>query len=204
MSIECPMTIGKTDKQINNADTCRRCTDGGVGCGGILSPHPCGPIGLMHVCQVIPWHTSRHASAYIQWFQFCLSFDQRHHSWSPVTLCTMGSDIPPKHEMKTDAWKEAIPEKLVLSTWSGTLQEESSLSWYASSTCPRPSPTPSAYTPVSLWYTLRKLAQPRHSCRQTKLGSMSNFPGLCPYVLGHHLFVFFSICRICLMHFHWW
>ena len=54
MSIECPMTIGKTDKQINNADTCRRCTDGGVGCGGILSPHPCGPVGLMHVCQVIP------------------------------------------------------------------------------------------------------------------------------------------------------
>src|SRR5258705_6671268 len=69
------------------------------------------------------------------------------------------------------------------------------LSWYASSTssaCPRPSPTPSAYTPVSLRYTLHKLAQPCHSCRQTKLGSMSNFPGLCPYVSGHHLFVFFS------------
>src|SRR5260221_12800845 len=51
-------------------------------------------------------------------------------------------------------------------------------------------------------YTLHKLAQPRHSCHQTKLRSMSNFPGLCPYVLGHHLFVFFSICCICLMHFH--
>src|SRR5258707_8164908 len=56
----------------------------------------------------------------------------------------------------------------------------------------RPSPTPSAYTPVSLRYTLHKLAQPRHSCHQTKLGSMSNFPGLCPYVSGCHLFVFFS------------
>src|SRR5258707_9001372 len=55
----------------------------------------------------------------------------------------------------------------------------------------RPSPTPSAYTPVSLQCTLRKLAQPRHSCHQTKLGSMSNFPGLCPYVSGHCLFVFF-------------
>src|SRR5260221_3730121 len=60
----------------------------------------------------------------------------------------------------------------------------------------RPSLTLSAYTPVSLRYTLHKLAQPRHSCCQTKLGSMSNFPGLCPYVLGRHLFVFFSICRI--------
>src|SRR5258707_1582120 len=66
----------------------------------------------------------------------------------------------------------------------------------------QPSPTLSAYTPVSLRYTLRKLAQPHHSCRWTKLGSMSNFPGLCPYVSGHHLFVFFSICHICLMHFH--
>src|SRR5258708_4570878 len=66
----------------------------------------------------------------------------------------------------------------------------------------RPSLTPSAYTPVSLRYTLHKLAQPCHSCHWTKLGSMSNFPGLCPYVSGHHLFVFFSICRICLMHFH--
>src|SRR5258708_875789 len=62
--------------------------------------------------------------------------------------------------------------------------------------------TPSTYTPVSLRCTLRKLAQPHHSCGWTKLGSMSNFPRLCPYVLGHHLFVFFSICRICLMHFH--
>src|SRR5258708_17830490 len=66
----------------------------------------------------------------------------------------------------------------------------------------RPSPTPSAYTPVSLRYTLHKLTQPRHSCHRTKLQSMSNFPGLCPYVSGCHLFVFFSICRICLMHFH--
>src|SRR5258708_32059580 len=64
------------------------------------------------------------------------------------------------------------------------------------------SPTPSAYTPVSLQCTLHKLAQPRHSCGQTKLRSMSNFPGLCPYVSGHCLFVFFSICCICLMHFH--
>src|SRR5258707_10427922 len=56
----------------------------------------------------------------------------------------------------------------------------------------RPSLTLSAYTPVSLRYTLHKLAQPCHSCCQTKLGSMSNFPGLCPYVSGHHLFVFFS------------
>src|SRR5258708_2604609 len=64
------------------------------------------------------------------------------------------------------------------------------------------SPTPPAYTPVSLRCTLHKLAQPRHSCCQTKLGSMSNFPRLCPYVSGHHLFVFFSICHICLMHFH--
>src|SRR5260221_7530131 len=76
------------------------------------------------------------------------------------------------------------------------------LSWYASSAHPQPSLTPSAYTLVSLQYTLRKLAQPRHSCCRTKLGSMSNFPGLCPYVSGRHLFVFFSICRICLMHFH--
>src|SRR5258708_36662386 len=67
----------------------------------------------------------------------------------------------------------------------------------------RPSPTPSAYTPVSLQYTLHKLAQPCHSCHRTKLGSMSNFPRLCPYVSGCHLFVFFSICHICLMHFHW-
>src|SRR5258707_15697458 len=66
----------------------------------------------------------------------------------------------------------------------------------------QPSPPLSAYPPVSLRYTLRKLAQPHHSCRWTKLGSMSNFPGLCPYVSGHHLFVFFSICHICLMHFH--
>src|SRR6266446_10334672 len=66
----------------------------------------------------------------------------------------------------------------------------------------RSSPTPSAYTPVSLQCTLCKLAQPRHPCHQTKLRSMSNFPGLCPYVSGHHLFVFFSICHICLMHFH--
>src|SRR5258708_24202822 len=66
----------------------------------------------------------------------------------------------------------------------------------------RSSPTPSAYTLVSLQCTLRKLAQPCHSCGQTKLGSMSNFPGLSPYVSGHHLFVFFSICHICLMHFH--
>src|SRR5258708_5780426 len=64
------------------------------------------------------------------------------------------------------------------------------------------SPTPSAYTPVSLRCTLRKLAQPCHSCGQTKLRSMSNFPGLSPYVLGCHLSVFFSICHICLMHFH--
>src|SRR5258708_7226021 len=62
--------------------------------------------------------------------------------------------------------------------------------------------TPSTYTLVSLRCTLHKLTQPHHSCHRTKLGSMSNFPGLCPYVLGHHLFVFFSICRICLMHFH--
>src|SRR5258707_11344680 len=53
----------------------------------------------------------------------------------------------------------------------------------------RSSLTPSAYTPVSLRCTLRKLAQPRHSCHWTKLGSMSNFPRLCPYVSGHHLFV---------------
>src|SRR5258708_39615966 len=66
------------------------------------------------------------------------------------------------------------------------------------------SPTPSTYTLVSLRCTLCKLAQPHHSCGQTKLGSMSNFPGLSPYVSGHRLFVFFSICRICLMHFHWW
>src|SRR5258708_16743594 len=66
----------------------------------------------------------------------------------------------------------------------------------------RSSPTPSTYTLVSLRCTLRKLAQPCHSCCQTKLRSMSNFPRLCPYVSGHHLFVFFSICRICLMHFH--
>ena len=66
------------------------------------------------------------------------------------------------------------------------------------------SPTPSAYTPVSLWCTLRKLTQPCHSCGWTKLGSMSNFPRLSPYVSGHRLFVFFSICHICLMHFHWW
>src|SRR5258708_38326355 len=51
------------------------------------------------------------------------------------------------------------------------------------------SPTLSAYTPVSLRCTLHKLAQPRHSCHWTKLGSMSNFPRLCPYVSGHHLFV---------------
>src|SRR6266481_357004 len=57
----------------------------------------------------------------------------------------------------------------------------------------RPSLTPSAYTPVSLRCTLCKLAQPHHSCCRTKLGSMSNFPGLCPYVLGHHLCVFCSI-----------
>src|SRR5258707_8455730 len=66
----------------------------------------------------------------------------------------------------------------------------------------RSSPTPSAYTPVSLRCTLCKLTQPCHSCHRTKLGSMPNFPGLCPYVSGHHLFVFFSICCICLMHFH--
>src|SRR5258708_92971 len=66
----------------------------------------------------------------------------------------------------------------------------------------RSSPTSSAYTPVSLRSTLCKLAQPRHSCHRTKLGSMSNFPGLSPYVSGHCLFVFFSICHICLMHFH--
>src|SRR5258707_357970 len=66
----------------------------------------------------------------------------------------------------------------------------------------RSSPTPSAYTLVSLRCTLHKLAQPRHSCGWTKLGSMSNFPGLSPYVSGRHLFVFFSICHICLMHFH--
>src|SRR5260221_5203791 len=66
----------------------------------------------------------------------------------------------------------------------------------------RSSPTLSAYTPVSLQCTLHKLAQPRHSCGWTKLGSMSNFPGLSPYVSGCRLFVFFSICRICLMHFH--
>src|SRR6266436_9231428 len=59
--------------------------------------------------------------------------------------------------------------------------------------------TPSPYTPVSLRCTLRKLAQPCHSCGQTKLGSMSNFPGLSPYVSGHCLFVFFSIYHICLM-----
>src|SRR5258705_7135343 len=64
------------------------------------------------------------------------------------------------------------------------------------------SPTLSAYTPVSLRCTLHKLAQPHHSCHRTKLGSMSNFPGLSPYVSGRCLFVFFSICRICLMHFH--
>src|SRR5258708_37516367 len=63
-------------------------------------------------------------------------------------------------------------------------------------------PTYTAYTPVSLRCTLHKLAQPCPSCGWTKLGSMSNFPGLSPYVSGHHLFVFFSICRICLMHFH--
>jgi len=68
----------------------------------------------------------------------------------------------------------------------------------------RSSPTSSAYTLVSLWCTLRKLTQPCHSCHWTKLGSMSNFPALSPYVSGHRLFVFFSICRICLMHFHWW
>src|SRR5258708_5234448 len=72
----------------------------------------------------------------------------------------------------------------------------------ASSARPSPFPTPSAYTPVSLQYTLHNLSQPRHSCHRTKLGSMSNFPRLCPYVSGHHLFVFFSICHICLMHFH--
>src|SRR5260221_14704956 len=66
----------------------------------------------------------------------------------------------------------------------------------------RSSPTPSTYTPVSLRCTLCKLTQPHHSCGQTKLASMSNFPGLSPYVSGHCLFVFFSICRICLMHFH--
>src|SRR5258708_31317343 len=66
----------------------------------------------------------------------------------------------------------------------------------------RSSPTPSAYTPVSLQCTLRKLAQPCHSCGRTKLGSMSNFPRLSPYVSGHRLIVFFSICHICLMHFH--
>src|SRR5258708_15720564 len=38
--------------------------------------------------------------------------------------------------------------------------------------------TPSAYTPVSLQCTLHKLAQPHHSCGQTKLGSMSNFPSV--------------------------
>src|SRR5260370_18776816 len=64
------------------------------------------------------------------------------------------------------------------------------------------SPTPSAYTLVSLRCTLHKLAQPHHSCGRTKLRSMSNFPRLSPYVSGHHLFVFFSICHICLMHFH--
>src|SRR5258708_1720489 len=64
------------------------------------------------------------------------------------------------------------------------------------------SPTPSAYTPVSLRCTLCKLTQPCHSCGRTKLRSMSNFPGLSPYVSGRHLFVFFSICCICLMHFH--
>src|SRR5258708_24301988 len=66
----------------------------------------------------------------------------------------------------------------------------------------RSSLTPSAYTLVSLQCTLHKLAQPHHSCGWTKLGSMSNFPGLSPYVSGCHLFVFFSICCICLMHFH--
>src|SRR5258708_10352508 len=66
----------------------------------------------------------------------------------------------------------------------------------------RPSPTLSAYTLVSLRYTLHKLAQPCHSCHRTKLGAMSNFPRLCPYASGHPLFVFFSICCICLMHFH--
>src|SRR5258708_7005526 len=66
----------------------------------------------------------------------------------------------------------------------------------------RSSLTPSTYTPVSLQCTLHKLTQPCHSCGRTKLGSMSNFPGLSPYVSGHRLFVFFSICRICLMHFH--
>src|SRR5258708_24474398 len=66
----------------------------------------------------------------------------------------------------------------------------------------RSSPTSSAYTLVSLQCTLHKLAQPCHSCHQTKLGSMSNFPRLSPYVSGRRLFVFFSICHICLMHFH--
>src|SRR6266436_5521030 len=66
----------------------------------------------------------------------------------------------------------------------------------------RSSPTLSTYTPVSLQCTLHKLAQPHHSCGWTKLRSMSNFPRLSPYVSGHCLFVFFSICRICLMHFH--
>src|SRR5258707_12735100 len=59
------------------------------------------------------------------------------------------------------------------------------LSWYASSTLsahPQSSPTPSAYTLVSLRCTLHKLTQPCHSCGWTKLGSMSNFPGLSPYV----------------------
>src|SRR5258705_13478824 len=55
----------------------------------------------------------------------------------------------------------------------------------------RSSPTPSAYTLVSLQCTLHKLAQPHHSCGWTKLGSMSNFPRLSPYVSGHCLFVFF-------------
>src|SRR6266436_130306 len=64
------------------------------------------------------------------------------------------------------------------------------------------SPTLSAYTLVSLQCTLCKLAQPHHSCHWTKLRSMSNFPRLGPYVSGCCLFVFFSICRICLMHFH--
>ncbi len=56
--------------------------------------------------------------------------------------------------------------------------------------------TPSTYTLVSLRCTLCKLAQPHHSCGWTKLRSMSNFPGLSPYVSGCCLFVFFSICRL--------
>src|SRR6266436_7317043 len=66
----------------------------------------------------------------------------------------------------------------------------------------RSSLTLSTYTPVSLQCTLHKLAQPCHSCHQTKLRPMSNFPGLSPYVLGRRLFAFFSICCICLMHSH--